>query len=256
MDYAKLADDVVDWMRAMLHQAGAKGFVVGLSGGVDSAATAALCARAAAEEVLGVWMPCHSIPEDEMYSRMAADALGIRLQTVDLCAVYDSFLASLGRPVSVPASTHEPRHKMAEANLKPRLRMSALYYLAQSYGYLVAGTGNKPELMVGFFTKYGDGGVDLEPLGELHKHEVRELARALGVPQQIVERTPSPGLWPGQTDEGEMGITYAEIDAILAAWDAGEEPDLPADRIAKVEDMVARSAHKRAMPPAYPVKRS
>ncbi len=109
--------------------------------------------------------------------------------------------------------------------------------------------------MVGFFTKYGDGGVDLEPLGELFKHEVRRLAQALGIPQEIVNRTPSPGLWPGQTDEGEMGITYAEIDAILAAWDAGQEPDLPADRIAKVERMVARSAHKRAMPPAFHVTR-
>jgi NAD+ synthase len=269
MDYARLADDIVDWMRAMLHQAGAVGFVVGLSGGVDSAATAALCARAAGDEVLGVWMPCHSIPEDEMYSRMAADALDIRLQTVDLCAVYDAFMTALGGPApleshcrqnGLPGAQGESaqaiaRHHLSRANLKPRLRMSALYYLAQTHGYLVAGTGNKPELMVGFFTKYGDGGVDLEPLGELHKHEVRGLAQALGVPTKIVERTPSPGLWPGQTDEGEMGITYAEIDAILAAWDAGQEPGLPADRIAKVEGMVARSAHKRAMPPAYPVKR-
>jgi NAD+ synthase len=109
--------------------------------------------------------------------------------------------------------------------------------------------------MVGYFTKFGDGGVDLEPLGELYKSEVRGLARALGVPQPIIDRAPSPGLWPGQTDEGEMGITYAEIDAILAAWQAGEAPDLPADRIAKVEGMVARSAHKRAMPPSFPVER-
>jgi NAD+ synthase len=244
MNYANLAGEIAHWMRKKLQGASARGFVVGLSGGIDSATTAALCKRAAKGEVLGVWMPCHSIPEDEVYARMAAEALDVKLTTVDLCSVYDTFLASL------PEGTH-----MARANLKPRLRMSTLYYLAQSNGYLVAGTGNKPELMVGFFTKYGDGGVDLEPLGELHKHEVRDLAQALGVPQEIVERTPSPGLWPGQTDEGEMGITYAEIDAILAAWDAGQEPDLPADRIAKVEGMVTRSAHKRAMPPAFPIKR-
>ncbi len=250
MDYTNLADEITHWMRDKLKGAGARGFVVGLSGGVDSATTAALCKHAARDEVLGVWMPCHSVSEDEVFARMAAKALDVKLTTVDLCPVYDAFLASL------PEGTHTARHKMALANLKPRLRMSTLYCLAQSTGYLVAGTGNKPELMVGFFTKYGDGGVDLEPLGELHKHEVRALAQALGVPQAIVERTPSPGLWPGQTDEGEMGITYAEIDAILAAWDAGQEPDLPADRIAKVEGMVARSAHKRAMPPAFPVKRS
>jgi NAD+ synthase len=231
-------------MRDKLHEAGAEGYVIGLSGGIDSATTAVLCKRAAGDNVLGVWMPCYSVAEDERFSRMAAEALGIELTTVDLCAAYDTLLASLPEG-----------NKMARANLKPRLRMSTVYYLAQTYSYLVAGTGNKPELRVGYFTKFGDGGVDLEPLGELYKHEVRALAGALGVPQPIIDRAPSPGLWPGQTDEGEMGITYDEIDAILAAWEAGEVPGLPADRIAKVEGMVARSAHKRALPPSYPVKR-
>jgi len=244
MEYTQLAADIVAWMQGKLVEAHATGFVIGLSGGIDSATVAALCKRAAGDEVLGVWMPCHSVPEDKEYARMAAAALDIELSTVDLCAVYDTFLETL------PGG-----NKMARANLKPRLRMSALYYLAQSRGYLVAGTGNKPEIMVGYFTKYGDGGVDLEPMGELYKHEVRALARALGVPQPIVERAPSPGLWPGQTDEGEMGITYAEIDAILAAWSAGTKPDLPADRIAKVKGMVSRSAHKRAIPPAFPIER-
>jgi NAD+ synthase len=243
-DFTRLADEIAAWLREMLDRSHAGGFVVGLSGGVDSATVAALCKRAAGDRVTGVWLPCHSIEEDHAFARLAAQALDIALVTVDLDAAYDVFLAAL------PEGSH-----MARANLKPRLRMSALYYLAQSQGYLVAGTGNKDELMVGFFTKYGDGGVDLEPLGQLYKHEVRELARLLSVPQPIIERAPSPGLWPGQTDEGEMGITYAEIDAILAAWDAGQEPDLPADRIAKVQDMVTRSAHKRALPPSFPVSR-
>ena len=244
MDYSRLADEIAAWMGTTLSAAGAQGFVIGLSGGVDSATTAALCKRVAGDNVLGVWMPCHSVSEDDVFSRMAAEALGIERITVDLCEPYDAFLAALPEGI-----------KMARANLKPRLRMSTVYYLAQANNYLVAGTGNKPEIMVGYFTKYGDGGVDLEPLGELFKHEVRGLARALGVPQPVIDRAPSPGLWPGQTDEGEMGITYAEIDAILAAWAAGEAPDLPADRIAKVEGMVSRSAHKRAIPPAFPVKR-
>jgi NAD+ synthase len=255
MDYTRLADEIANWMSAKLGQAGAKGFVVGLSGGVDSATTAALCKCAAGREVLGVWLPCHSAPEDEADAHLAAEALGIEITTVDLCAVYDAFLASLEQAVPLVKDPSQHRYHMARANLKPRLRMSALYYLAQYHNYLVAGTGNKPELMVGFFTKYGDGGVDLEPLGELYKHEVRGLARALGVPQEIVGRTPSPGLWPGQTDEGEMGITYAEIDAILAAWDASQKPDLSDDRIAKVESMVSRTAHKRTMPPAFHVAR-
>lgn len=244
MDYERLAQEIAVWMYSRLELAGAKGFVFGLSGGIDSAVTAGLCKRAVGDEVLGVWMPCHSVPEDETFARMAADALDINLLTVDLSPVYDAFMAALPQGSA-----------MASANLKPRLRMSTVYYLAQSRNYLVAGTGNKPELMVGFFTKYGDGGVDIEPLGRLYKHEVRELGRVLGVPQPVIDRVPSPGLWPGQTDEGEMGITYNEIDAILAAWEADEMPDLPADRIAKVKGMVARSTHKREMPPSFPVKR-
>lgn len=244
MDYSALASEITVWMQALLAKAHADGYVIGLSGGVDSATTAALCVRAAGDRVLGVWMPCHSVAEDEQFARLAAQALGIELVTVDLCDVYDTFLQSLPEG-----------NRLARANLKPRLRMSAVYYLAQANNYLVAGTGNKPEILVGYFTKFGDGGVDLEPLGELYKHEVRGLASVLGVPQPIIDRPPSPGLWPGQTDEGEMGITYAEIDAILAAWDAGTTSDLPADRIAKVEGMVARSAHKRAVPPSFPVRR-
>jgi NAD+ synthase len=245
MNYNRLAQEIVGWLQSKLGEAGARGFVVGLSGGVDSATTAALCARAAPGQVLGVWLPCHSVSEDEAYSRMAASALDIPLTTVELDAAYDALLASLP----------ESDTRLASANVKPRLRMTALYYLAQANGYLVAGTGNRPELMVGFFTKWGDGGVDLEPLGELYKHEVRALAQVLGVPQPIVDRAPSPGLWPGQTDEGEMGITYAAIDAILAAWARGEEPDQPPESIAKVKAMVAKSQHKRAMPPSFPVSR-
>jgi NAD+ synthase len=245
MDYYTLAQEIVGWLQARLHEASARGFVLGLSGGIDSATTAALCRRAAPGEVLGVWLPCHSVSEDEVYSRMAAEALDIPLTTVDLGAAYDALLASLP----------ESDVRLASANVKPRLRMTALYYLSQANNYLVAGTGNRAEWMVGFFTKWGDGGVDLEPLGELYKHEVRALAQALGVPQPIVDRAPSPGLWPGQTDEGEMGITYAEIDAILAAWDREKEPDQPPESIAKVKVMVARSEHKRAMPPSFPVKR-
>jgi NAD+ synthase len=243
MDYVVLADQIASWLQDKLEEANASGFVVGLSGGIDSATTAALCRRADTA-VLALWMPCESSAEDEQFARMAAESLELDLLTVDLCPPYDALLEELPEG-----------NQMARANLKPRLRMATLYYLAQSRSFLVAGTGNRAELMVGFFTKYGDGGVDLEPLGALYKHEVRALANVLGLPRAIIQRTPSPGLWPGQTDEGEMGITYAEIDAILAAWDTGKAPDLPADRIAKVQGMVARTAHKRAVPPVFPVKR-
>ena len=134
--------------------------------------------------------------------------------------------------------------------------MTTLYYIAQSRACLVAGTGNRSEMMVGYFTKHGDGGVDLEPLGELYKREVRALARVLDVPEPIITRPPTAGLWPGQTDEGELGITYDELDAILAALDTGIAMSSPASTVARVQRMIAASAHKRAVPPAFAVDRS
>ncbi|HOT90692.1 MAG TPA: NAD+ synthase [Anaerolineae bacterium] len=245
MDYTTLANAIATWMREYAAQAGAKGYVVGLSGGVDSAVTAALAARAVGvEHVLALWLPCHSLPEDETYARMTAQALRLELHTVDLSTAFEALMAAL-----------PPGSDMARANIKPRLRMTAWYYMAQSHNYLVAGTGNRPEMMVGYFTKYGDGGVDIEPLGELYKHEVRALARVLGVPEPVITRAPTAGLWPGQTDEGELGITYAELDAILAALAEERTPDAPEAVVARVRRMIAISAHKRALPPIFHVER-
>ena len=174
---------------------------------------------------------------------LLADTFGIRTVTVALEPVYDALLAEL------PPGTSQ----LARANIKPRLRMSALYALAQTHGYLVAGTGNKSELEVGYFTKYGDGGVDVEPLGELYKAQVRQLARELGIPQPIIDRPPSAGLWEGQTDEEEMGITYDALDTTLAAIESGETEHLDPALLARVQQMIANSAHKRSVPPACPL---
>ena len=246
MDFIALADAIVAWMQDYAARARADGFVVGLSGGLDSAATAGLAKRAVgAEHVLAVWLPCHSLPEDEAYARMTAEALGLELLTVELSATFDALIAAL-----------PPGSDIARANVKPRLRMTAWYYLAQSHNYLVAGTGNRPEMLVGYFTKYGDGGVDIEPLGELYKHEVQALARVLGAPEPVIARAPTAGLWPGQTDEGELGITYAELDVILAAMAEGRDPDAPEAVVARVRRMIAASAHKRALPPVFHVERT
>jgi NAD+ synthase len=142
---------------------------------------------------------------------------------------------------------------LAAANIKPRMRMAALYALAQMEGYLVAGTGNKSEIMIGYFTKYGDGGVDVEPLGDLYKWQVRQLARAVGVPQPVIDRPPTAGLWAGQTDEGEMGFTYEQVDAALVAIEQGETTGVVPEILARVQKMIADSAHKRALPPICPV---
>ena len=245
MDYSKLADDLVAWLQEIARGAGMQGYAVGLSGGIDSAVSAALAVRAmGSEHVWAAWLPCHSLEEDAAYARMVAEALHLNTLTVDLGPAFDALMAAL------PVGTD-----MARANIKPRLRMTTLYHLAQSNRALVLGTGNKPEITVGYFTKYGDGGVDLEPLGELYKHDVRALARVLGIPEPVITRAPTAGLWPGQTDEGELGITYDLIDTILEAWEAGVDPDAPSEAVARVRKMFIASAHKRAMPPVFAVRR-
>jgi NAD+ synthase len=153
---------------------------------------------------------------------------------VDLGPVFDRLMASLPRGSD-----------MAVANLKPRLRMATLYYFANSRNYLVAGTGNKSELTAGYFTKYGDGGADLLPLGDLLKSQVRELARELGVPEVIITKPPSAGLWAGQTDEEEMGITYDELDRTIAAIEKGDTSGCDEATLERVKAMRAASEHKR-----------
>lgn len=237
-----LSDQIAAWLRERLAAAGADGFVFGLSGGVDSAVAAALAVRAVGpDHVLAALLPCHSQPEDARLGQLVADTFNIPTVTVNLGGAYDALTSAL------PPSGH----RLAAANIKPRLRMIGLYYLAQSHNYLVLGSGNKAELSAGYFTKYGDGGVDLLPLGDLFKTQVWGLARELGVPQEVVERPPSAGLWPGQTDEEEMGITYRELDRVLAAIEAGETASVEPATLDKVQGMIAGSAHKRAIPPIF-----
>ena len=239
-----ISDRITVWLCERLADASADGFVCGLSGGVDSATAAALAVRAVGpERVLAALMPCHSVPEDGVLGQLVADTFGISTITVDLSAAYDALTGQF--PLDLQSDG------LAAANVKPRLRMITLYYLAQSHNYLVLGSGNKTELAVGYFTKYGDGGVDLLPLGDLDKTQVWEMARELGVPREVVERAPSAGLWPGQTDEGEMGITYRELDQVLAAIAAGDISGIQPATLEKVRGMMARSAHKRAMPPVF-----
>ena len=140
------------------------------------------------------------------------------------------------------------RARVPFANVKPRLRMSTLYFVANSLNYLVAGTGNRSELTIGYFTKYGDGGVDLLPLGQLTKSEVLAMARDLEVPESIIDKTPSAGLWAGQTDEEEMGFTYADLERYLQKGPDGVAPALAM----RVERLVRATDHKRSGPPMPP----
>lgn len=236
-----LADDIAGWIADHVRGAGLDGAVLGLSGGIDSAVVSGLCARGLGKEnVLGIIMPIHSTPLDAQYGEDAARAWGIECRTLDLGPVYDSIVSML------PGGSD-----LANANLKPRLRMMTLYHHANTRHRMVVGTGNRSELMIGYFTKYGDAGVDLLPIAGLYKHQVRELAREIGVPQPIIDRAPSAGLWEGQTDENEMGVTYEELDSILAAIVNDETPSGDPAAIDRVRRMQRNSEHKRHLPPIF-----
>jgi NAD+ synthase len=239
-----LADDVTRWIREQIDEAGLSGAVVGLSGGIDSAVVSGLCARAVGpENVLGVAMPAHSSPEDVEHARQVAEIWGIQYREVDLSGIYDAFIEIL-----------TPGSQLADANIKPRLRMITLYHFANTLDRMVIGTGNRSELEVGYYTKYGDGGVDLLPIAGLLKVQVRELAREIGVPEVIIERPPSAGLWEGQTDESELGITYEQLDGALRAIDAGDTSAIEPRVLERVTALNRGTEHKRKLAPIYTPK--
>jgi NAD+ synthase len=237
MEVAQLADRLVLWLREQVASAGGKGVVLGMSGGLDSSVAAVLCRQAFPEDCLGVLMPCYSSPEDGEHARLVADRFSIPTRVVLLDSVLDALLGVLSLEGEVDCSPH------VKANLKVRLRMLTLYYFANQLGYMVVGSSNRSELATGYFTKYGDGGVDMMPLGSLVKGQVRELARFLSIPQPIIDKPPSAGLWPGQTDEAELGFSYEELDRYLVSSQASGELKK------RLEARSVAGAHKRLPPP-------
>jgi NAD+ synthase len=249
-----MTHEIVEWLRRRLNASGARGFVVGLSGGVDSAVVARLAQLAAPGQVIGAILPCGSDPADEADARLVAQEFELPVVRVDLGPAYDRLIADARGALDAlppdlrrtpPPDALDPRARVPVANVKPRLRMTTLYFLANSLEYLVAGTGNKSEITIGYFTKYGDGGADVLPIGHLLKSEVRTVARKLGVPQAIIDKPPSAGLWAGQTDEGEMGFTYADLERYLTAGPDGVPPALAM----RLERMIRATEHKKATPP-------
>lgn len=250
-----LADTISQWIRQQVNGAGARGLLVGLSGGIDSAVVARLCQMATPDNVLGVILPCHSDPQDERDARLVAEHFQLPLTRVDLDQPYDHLIeaaraaqAQLPRELlDASPAPDDLRARLPLANIKPRLRMICLYFLANQLNYLVAGTGNRSELAIGYFTKYGDGATDLLPLGDLLKSEVRTLARELGVPREVIDKPPSAGLWLGQTDEDEMGFSYAELEAYLEHGPGDVRPAVAM----KIERLARASEHKRKLPPGF-----
>ncbi|GAB6172052.1 NAD(+) synthase [Paradesulfitobacterium aromaticivorans] len=233
----------VAWLRDQTAAAGSKGLVIGISGGVDSAVVAGLCQRAFPDNSIGVIMPSHSNPEDREDALLVARTFDLPALEIDLGEPHTRIIGQV--ETELDSFGHHPDLKrLSQGNLKARLRMSTLYAVANALNYLVVGTDNAPESYTGYFTKYGDGGVDLLPLSSLTKTEVRAWAVALGLPDKIANRVPTAGLWPGQTDEGEMGITYDLIDRYLL----GQE--VPTEGKAKIEALHRQSEHKRHLPPS------
>ena len=237
MNWQQVTEKLVSWIRDRVATAESKGGVVGISGGLDSSVAAVLCHHAFPRDMLALILPCHSRDEDVEHARMVADRFSIPSKTVALDETFDNLLKAL--PDDSPAEVS----RLAQANLKARLRMLTLYYFANRLNYLVVGSSNRDELTLGYFTKYGDGGVDIQPLGSLLKGQVKELAQFLGIPQPIIAKPPSAGLWEGQTDEEELGVAYSELDRYLASGEASEALKK------RVESMIATNRHKRQPPP-------
>jgi NAD+ synthase len=237
------AGEIEYLIRFALWGSGRKGIVIGLSGGLDSSLCAALCCRAVSpERVLGIIMPSRvTFAQDIEDATGLAESLGIGCRLIDIEPVLDAYRRT-------PGFEETP---VAMGNLMARTRMAYLYYTSNREDRIVCGTSNRTESLLGYFTKFGDGAGDIEPIIHLYKTEVYDLARHLGIPDKILKKPPSAGLWPGQRDEEEIGIDYPTLDAALQnlernGWISSKEVE------EKVLSMVRASEHKRVSPVQLP----
>jgi NAD+ synthase len=252
--YLETKNKIVEFIRSRISDSKATGAIIGLSGGIDSALTAYLTVEALGKEkVLGLMLPEKGISTktDIDDAVEIAQILGIDHNIIEIAPVLASFSSCI--PV------FDLNAKTANGNLKARTRMCILYYHANLMNRMVVGTGNKTELLLGYFTKYGDGGVDIEPIGDLYKTQVRGLSRHMGVPLGIIEKTPTAGLWPGQTDESELGVSYDMADRILTML-VDEKKTItdvkskfPSEIVDKLAARISSSEHKRMMPPCVEI---
>jgi NAD+ synthase len=240
---------ITTFIKEIANEAASDGVIIGLSGGIDSSVTASLAVKALGEKnVLGLILPTASLDKNyEKDAQQLAKQLSIKVEKISIEKIISAFIESLPDKII--------NDKLVVGNAMARVRMMILYAYANKLNYLVIGTSNKTEIMVGYITKYGDGGVDFEPCGDLYKTQMIQLARMLKVPKAIIEKPPSAGFWKGQTDEGEMGITYELLDKILVGImqklsedEIMEKLNCSKAQIEKVKQMIRSSSHKRTMP--------
>jgi NAD+ synthase len=258
-ELAATREHVTAFVESVVDDAGAEGAVLGLSGGIDSTLTAHLAVEAlGADRVHGLVMPSGVNTAGNMSDaeRVARD-LGIGYDVVDIDPIFDAFVEAFPEEDTGDRIDTDPL-RTAAGNVRVRIRAVLNYFVANAENRVVLGTGNRSEALTGYYTKYGDQAVDCNPIGNLYKQQVRQLAAHVGVDDDLVTKTPSAEMWTGQTDETEMGLSYDTLDAILALHVDGplsksatvRQLDVATEQVDRVVDLFERSAHKRAMPPA------
>nr|WP_292793157.1 NAD+ synthase [Methanobrevibacter sp.] len=253
MDCEKTKNSIIGFIKSKVSESKTNGIVVGLSGGIDSTLIAYLsCEAVGKENVFGIIMPSETTPaEDRIHGIEIAQHLGIEYEEIAIDSILNEYLSL----------TKLEENNLAIGNLKARIRMSIIYYYANAKNYLVSGTGNKSEILIGYFTKHGDGACDMEPIGDLYKTEVYRLSEFLNIQKEIIDKPPRAGLWANQTDEEEIGMGYDLLDKILYLYtekdmkdtEIAEKLDVSADDVNMIINKVIGSEHKCKVP-EYPQK--
>ncbi|MEM3565371.1 MAG: NAD+ synthase [Candidatus Bathyarchaeia archaeon] len=250
LDWAEVEEKIKHFIKGYVEKAKANGIVLGLSGGIDSSTVAALSAKAiGGNKVLGLMLPEKETynPRDMEHARLVTEKFGLRTETIDITPA----LEALQKTIPI----FDAEDKLSKGNLKARTRMLYLYYYANKLNLIVCGSSDKSETLMGYFTKWGDAAADISPIMDLYKTQVKKLARHLGIPKEIVEKPPSPTLWPGQTAEEELGIKYETLDLILYGLEhfmkteeIAEQLGIQKGLVERVKERWRKMEHKRRMP--------